>query len=112
VAQNGPAIDRSGFYTAVASVPVEAALSLGETATISLSVEHRADSSDTWKAYASADDLVMDASGSDISELDLDLSGALAEVRAVVTATMSAGTSDTADIAGIMVLGGAKEVPV
>lgn len=112
VAQNGPAIDRSSFYTAVAAVPVEATLGAGETATVSVAVEHRADSADTWKAYDSADDLVMDASGAAISELNLDLSGALAEVRAVVTPTLSAGTADTAAIAAVLILSGAKEVPV
>ena len=112
VAQNGPAIDRRGFYTAVVAVPVEATLGAGETATISVAVETRADSSAAWEAFASASDVVLDASGSDAAELNLDLSGASAEVRAIVTPTLSAGTTDTAAIAAAMILAGAKEVPV
>lgn len=118
VAQEGPAVNRLDFYSAVVGVPVTSTLAEGETATIEAEVQDSADGSTGWKDHGdAAEELVLtgDTGGSTetgIVELDVDLKAAKKYVRAVVTVTLSASETDTAGFAAIVALGGSVEKPV
>lgn len=118
VAQNGPAVDRQGFLSAVLAVPIQATLAQAATLTINAKLQDSADGATGWTDFAGpTSNLVLTggAGGSTESgqlELNINLRGARRYVRAVATGDLSAATVDTARFGASIVLGGADSKPV
>jgi hypothetical protein len=117
-AQNGVAIDRLGYLSAVAVVPVSATLGQGNTLTISAKVQDSADGSTGWADYGSGTGNVVLTGGTGGStetallELNVNLAGARRYIRVVVTGDLSASSTDTQRFGAVLILGGADVKPV
>jgi hypothetical protein len=118
-AQNGPAIDRTGYQSAVLSVPAAATLAEGKKLTLAVKLQHNSVSTAEdagWADFASADNLVLTGgtggtTESGLVELDVNLAGAKQYVRAVITGDLDATATDTQRFGAVLTMGGASELP-
>ena len=121
---NGPGVDRLGgrhYLSAKLIIAWDAVLASAQTLSITANLQDDtalafdgtpADYGDAFPLAVVADQAVDGGSPSGTTELRFDLSSARKFVRAQVTATLSAGATDTVAIAAVLVLGGADEEPV
>lgn len=119
VAQNGPAIDRLGYDSAVLVVPVSAALAEAATLTINARLQESADGSTGWVDIPGAvtSNLVLTggvggSTESGLLELNVNLRPCKRYVRAVITGDLSAATTDTQRFGAVLILGGSAVEPV
>jgi len=127
--QTGVTIDRGNttpgnqlFLSGKVSIPVSYSLGANETVTIVSNVEH----ADPGGSFADVTDKDGNASvtkvfgstsagsaqtGDEVLEYDLDVGKLKQRVRVMLTATFSAASSDDADIAGVLILGGSDNTP-
>lgn len=115
---SGPWIDRLGFESLVASVGWFTTLADGEDLALAMNLQDATDSAgagaaDFGTALVSKVLVVNSGGGTEegTEELDFDLSGARRFVRLQFTPNLSASGTDTADLVGQLILGGAIEVP-
>ncbi len=121
---DGPGIDRLGgrhYLSAKLIIAWDAVLASDETLSITANLQDDtelafggtpADYGDAFPLTVVADEAVVGGTPSGTTELRFDHSGPRGFVRAQVTATLSAATTDTVAIAAVLVLGGADEQPV
>jgi hypothetical protein len=115
-AQAGPAINRVDAKSCVVAVPHASTLATGETVDYDVRLEDSADGSTGWAdyaqptysgaAYKAYQQAYLAGGESGIIEFDVNLEGAKAYVRAQVTATLSAGSTDTSTFAAVVTLAG------
>jgi len=114
VAQDGPAINRRGFYSGVASVVLRAVLAAGQSVTTTITVQHRPEGG-AWTNLSAPRNFVLASAGGGtvdgLHEVDFDLEGAEAEIRLEVIPNLSAAGVDTATLAGVVTLGEAEQLP-
>lgn len=116
---DGAWISRQDFESLSVLLPFETTLGATETLSIALNLQHADDSSGTGvedfgDAVANAVQATGAGGGSTetgVVKADFDLTEAKEFVRVQYTPTMSAGTTDTADIMSLLILGGAVELP-
>ena len=113
VAQNGPAINRRGHYGAVLVVPIACALAASQNVQVTAKIQHRPEGGafvDLPGATATV--TLTNPTTNGLLELDVQLEGAEAEIRAVVTANLSAAGTDTATLGAVVVLGESQAAPI
>ena len=118
---NGESVDILGLGTKPLSaklmIPCQATLASGETLTITANAQDSPTGTDQWADYgdALAATVVITANAAaefeGMAELDVNLSGSRQFVRCQVTPDLSRAGTDTAEIAGVWVFGGADELP-
>lgn len=118
--QDGLAFDRESktqlCLSALAAVQVDATLAAAETVEVNIGVQDSADGV-TWDDYEPGPldnytPTVIDETGTSTATRKIQLGGARRYVRIRATLTFSAGGTDTADISGVLVVGGADELPI
>lgn len=117
---DGAWIDMQDFGSSKIVIAYTATLADGETLSIAANAQDATDSSGTGAAdfgtaYSSTVVATGDTGGSTetgVVELDLDVTEANRYVRVQFTPTMSAATTDTAELAAVYVVGGADRNPV
>lgn len=113
---NGRSVDRFAFddlfRSAKVSVPYNTSLGSTDTVTIEYNLQH-SDNGSTWADYDDKDGstsfsqtITSTQSTAGTLENDFDLGGAKQYVRVQVTATFTASSGDSVDLASEMVLGG------
>jgi hypothetical protein len=118
---NGSSIDRFSLGQQVLSgkllVNWLTTLDTGETLSIAANFQDSPTGTDQWADYGDvvASTVVVTA-GSDtefegVFEMDISLGGAKQHVRVQVTPDLSRAGTDTAEISGVVVFGGADELP-
>ena len=118
--QDGAWIDRDDRLSAVFVIPFSTTLAEGETLTLAANLQDATASdgtgaADYGDAYAAAVVATGGTGGSTETgeiEINVDLGGANRYVRLQVTPTLSATGTDTAAIAGVAVLSGARAYPI
>lgn len=119
-AQEGIAFDRTTkeplCLSALASVQVSATLAAAETVEVNIGVQDSADGI-TWDDYEPGPldnytPTVLTETGDTVATRKIQLGGARRYVRILPTLTFSAGGADEADISGVLVVGGADELPI
>lgn len=116
VAQTGNAINRGDLVqdalSASIMIPMTVAVSGSDTAAVVIDVEDSDDGS-SWANYGTAPaSVVFDVDGDHLVQHPLNLAGARQYIRINATFTMSAGATDTADVAIVLVQSGFPELPV
>lgn len=122
VAQTGLTIDRNTLADTVLSgllvLHTELALGATDTAQVNITFEDSADDS-AWTAYDpgppddyAAETTAVNADGHAVFTRKIQLGGARRYVRAKVTVTLSAATTDTAKIDAVLVVGGSYALPI
>lgn len=111
-------IDRQGYDSCKVIIAYEATLADTETIAVAANLQDASDSSGTavadyGPALASAVQATSDGGGveSGVVELDFDLTGAKQFIRLQFTPDLSAANTDTANVTGVVVLGGAENQP-
>ncbi len=116
VAQNGRSVNRLNYLSCVVSVLVSAALASTETASVTIQLQDSADGSTGWANYKAATTIAIAAlEGGDPNgqvEGDFNLSAAKQYVRSLITITMSASATDTADVMASFTFAGEHERPL
>lgn len=112
---NGATINRLGldqlYLSGELVLVVTVALGAGETAVVNANFQDSADGS-SWAAYGTAMTAVtLSASGTYPVPLPIDLAGARQYVRAQANVNLSRANTDTAKVAGVVVLGGGHKTP-
>ncbi|MGV3515621.1 hypothetical protein [Luteitalea sp.] len=110
-AQNGSAVDRMGFLSAVGVVPWST--SGGVTGgTIAAKFQHSDASGGTYTDYGTAVSVAIPAgpNASGVAEVPVDLSAAKRFIRLVIDSDPTGGTPASI-VAGAIVLGGADSLP-
>ncbi len=110
VAQVGGAHSRVGFNSAVVAAIADATLAAGQNVVVTATIEHRQPGG-AWSALSSSQ-VTIGATGAQVIELDVDLVGALSELRVSMTANPSNTVTDTCEIAAVLLLGEAIRGPV
>ena len=119
---DGESVDLLGLGTNPLSgklmIPCQATLDTGETLTITANIQDSPTGTDQWADFgdALAATIIIPAAATDaefegMAELDVNLSGSRQFVRCQVTPDLSRAGTDTAEIAGVWVFGGADELP-
>lgn len=116
---DGEWIDRQGFKSCVVVITYEATLGDGETLTLAGNLQDATDSAGTGAAdfgdaLASAVVATGGTGGSTergTEEIEVNLTEAERFIRAQFTPTLSAGTTDTANVAATIILGGPNRKP-
>ena len=111
--------DRQGFLSCLLIIAFEAVLGAAETLSIAANLQDANDDqgagvADFGDALASAVVATGGAGGTTergVATLKADLSAARQFVRAQFTPDLSAGAADTAIVVGVLVFGGADEIP-
>lgn len=123
VEQNGPSIDRLGYDSAVIAILSRATLTGGQTLALSVTLQDSSDGS-TFADVAAEHQpggiagggvlATLSTAGDNhyLSEYSVNLRGLRQYVRVQFTGNLSAGATDTATIACVMILGGAQTMPV
>jgi len=114
VDQNGPPIDRKGYFSCEFSLVAQGVLGTSETAAVEARIQDSIDGTTGWANYGdpvgiTLSDAVNNERGMVNGKLNLD--GAKPFIRLVGKANPSAGSTDTVDIAGVVTLGGPNELP-
>ncbi len=113
--QNGPAIDRQGYLSCEFTLVAQAVLASGQSSTVDARIQDSANGSTGWADYGSPatqltlEDGVANERGMVNGKVNLD--GAKRYIRLVGKANPSAANTDTVDMAGVVTLGGANELP-
>lgn len=111
----GATIDRQGFDNALALITRSAVLTTSATLSLGVTLQESADGS-AWADAAAAyqptvANLVEGVNEIDVVALDIDLLGLKRYVRLQTLPNLSAGSADTAEVACVVVLGGATVLP-
>ena len=113
--EEGAAIDRQDFYSGVATAVIEVTdLEAQNEIKLNLIVSD-SDASDGTFAEYDKTSVTLDATGSSVLNLDLDLKAAKRYLKVKIdgdTGDDSVDASNKADVAGILTLGGAVDKPV
>lgn len=107
---NGAAIARDGALSLCLPIMLGAATGAPTSFTVIPKLQDSADGATGWADYGSAGAALI--ADDEVSQLNIDLSGAKAYVRVVYTVLFVGGTSPAIDVAGVPVLGGHAEYPV
>lgn len=126
---NGVSIDRNNttpdttlYLSGKVSIPVSYSLAAAETVTVASNLQHSSNGS-TWADLSDKDGSTVASvvfgttaataaqTGDVVHEYDVNLAKAKEFVRIQLTTTFSAGSADTADIAGVLVMGGPDRTP-
>lgn len=112
VAVNGVSVDRMNYLSMVVAVAYQCTLSSTKTLTITIAIQHSEDNA-TWTAYGTqpANQVISASTANAIFTQNVDLHAANRYVRLVITPNLSNTGTDTASVAGLLVLGGANELP-
>lgn len=110
-AVNGTVIDRDGFGSCQLAVTTGAAS--GSPTGISVAAKLQHSDTDDGNGMEDFDDVVIEPVTAINSEarVNADLAGAKRYVRVVVTPTLTGGSSPEVEVAAVLVLGGATELP-
>jgi len=106
----GPAIDRTGFLSAVLHGRTGAVTGAPTAQTYDLKLQESADGS-TWTDIPGAAITQITAADTE-ADVNVNLAGAEKYIRAVGTVTFTGGTTPTLQVAATVILGGADVKPV
>lgn len=117
-AVNGIEKNRIDYHSANIVVATSATLAQDETATFTLILQHRTDSTDSWTTYKTLGTDVDAGTGgtggsteTNAFSYTADLHEAKAEIRSVLTPTLSAADTDTILITTLTQLSGSRVIP-
>ncbi len=107
----GAAIDRTGFNSCVLHAAAGAASGTPSAQTVDAKIQDSATSGGSFVDFAGGAITTITADDSD-AEVDVDLSGAKAFVKVVVTVGFTGGTTPAIPVASTLALGGSEVEPV
>jgi hypothetical protein len=113
VDQPGPAIDRKGYLSCEFSLTVQGVLAATQNVVVTARLQDSADGSTGWNDYGDTVTLQINDGSNESGFLNgkASLDGAKRFIRLVGKANLSAADTDIADLAGVVTLGGANELP-
>lgn len=107
----GPAIDRTGFLSAVLHGRTGAVAGAPTAQTYDLKLQESADGSTGWTDIPGAAITQITTADAE-ADVNVNLAGAKKYIRAVGTVTFTGGTTPTLQVAATVILGGADVKPV